>query len=89
MSFGWDRQIKVESKRVDGQVIIVESTPKNVIREPNRHRVEDIINSLCAVLSELIIMEEAKAESSQKVLDMMNKKKEEKVSGYMRRKDRR
>ena len=90
MSFGWDLPIKVEKKRTDGSVIVEESTPKQVIKEPNRHRVEDIVNSLCAVLSEIIIMEESRSESTQRVLEMMNKKKEEKVEtgGYVRRKDR-
>lgn len=93
MSFGWDRSIKVEKLRQDGQRIIEESTPKQVIMEPNRHKVEDIVNSLCVALSELIIMQESQAESSQRVLEMIQKKNEEKeekqkTGGYVRRKDR-
>lgn len=96
MGFGWDKNIKVEvSQEAPGgsRTVVVESTPKQVILKPNRHRMEDIINSACLVLGEMILMFEAQAQSQEKVMEMMKnykadapppKKKSKKASGFKR-----
>ncbi len=77
MGYGWNNPVKVDVQTPNGSQII-ESTPKKVISNPNRHRFEDILNCVCAVLSELIIMAEVQGESHENVLKVIQNKVEEK-----------
>ncbi len=81
MGFGWDNPIKVEIMKEDRSgTQIVETTPKKVISSPNRHRSEDIVNAMCAVLYELVLMNEAQAATSEEMLKLMKPKQLEKKS---------
>lgn len=72
MSFKWNQKQKVQKYDVHSkQVFVQEETCADVIRQPQGHRSEDIINALCIAVSELIDMAESQAATQQKVFETL------------------
>ena len=62
--FGWNKEKKVEVlNRGTQQTYLTSATPKQIIATPYGFREQDIIHSLCIVLTELVEMEEARCQS--------------------------
>lgn len=74
MKFGWDKKIKVQMIQPDKRVLTAETTPKFVVNKPYGFRQEDIIRSLCEVVSELIEESEARASSMTNLQDILGDK---------------
>lgn len=70
MKHGWNREIKIEKLDSSRKVVIANTTPREVVMEPNRYRQEDIINSLCIVVKELIKESEENATRLESILNM-------------------
>lgn len=57
-AFVWNTRKVKTTIRSEGREIIVEATPADIVKAPNTHRVESIMQSLCLIVSELMKQEE-------------------------------
>lgn len=75
--FDWDEPIEI-AKRIPGgppEGQRVKTTPRAVISSPFDHRPEDILNSICRILNELITMHEAEAMAFEKRAQALSRPK--------------
>jgi len=85
MSFGWDTNKKIEFLEPGTrQAVLGTATPNYIIHHPYGFRQEDIVQSLCLAVSELIDMAEAEAaaririeEVTRRSLDVQDKTQRE------------
>jgi hypothetical protein len=78
MGFKWNKKQKVQKYDVHSkQVFVQEETCADVIRRPQGHRSEDIINAICVAVSEMIDMHESQAATQQRVFETLKKKQDE------------
>jgi hypothetical protein len=62
MGFNWNnKKIKTTINTPDRGQVIVEMPASQIVKEPNRHRMESIISALCVTVSELIEINESQA----------------------------
>lgn len=62
---------------VDGRMSIINVAPIEIIKNPNRREIEEIINALCMVVSELVEINEIQAERLVEVQKMIAASKTE------------
>ncbi len=77
--FAWDRPVKIEKYDPHTRkVSVTQTTPIEVVSQPNGFRQEDITNSLCIVISELVNTVQAQAKSASLLQQMIQQKQEKK-----------
>lgn len=57
-NYDWDIGKVKTTKLINGNQVIVEASPKEILQDPNRHRIESIIKALCVTVSQLMRMQE-------------------------------
>jgi len=86
--FGWNKPKKVEMlNRGTQQTYLTEVSPKQIIKEPYGFREQDIIHSLCLVLSELIEMQEAQFQTQANQMSLNLTKTKEKINAIQQEED--
>jgi len=79
LGFDWNTKKIKSVKLVNGQQTVVELSPKEIINDPNRHRVESIIHALCISINQLIEAQELQAARIQSMLSQRESPKESQV----------
>ena len=60
--FQWNSRKVKTVKLISGQQVVTEVSPKEIIMNPNTHRVETILQAACLALSEIMDEREIQAE---------------------------